>query len=711
MRNHSITAATRLLALLAVLVGAFLACYRASPRADTHPARGTNSLDQFGDPLPAGAITRCGTIRLRSPHDIDRVALSPDGKFLVTDNSYSGLLLWDATTGLLIRELPTVLYRRRLTPPQPNRYNDPVSEQVVAMTFLDDSRHLRVFTRNGVIRDCDVAEARWGEPLAWTRNPGADEDDFAHWILSRDQTHFAYVPSSQPYRVEVFTLGQETPIVEIRDEKFGEWGRTCAFSPDNRLLAIRLDDSTIKVWDVGTGRAVRTYSGPDLRLLNFAYSPDGRSLAAVFAPKSDSLRLGIPNLTLLAWDVDTGKERFRTTDWDGYIAGYSRDGSKILCIAGSVVRIVDAASGNPMGQLAGHGQVDWVGFAISVDGEHIATAGGRDSSVIIWDLKTRKPTLDFDAPRGSVATVAFSPDGKTLFSGNTTERVCYLWDAGTGRCLHKLPTPTFLGFGVIPLTAAFTPDGRHILVGYGIRGTNRATHWTARLWRVKDGRPVRDFGGHTDGVHQVLVSPDGKHFVIRDGQSSLTARVKVRVWDAWSGALKKEMDWVDRGNCMQLAYTGGGELIGVASLPGAVSEVTNFSSGQITAKWGAPSRAFATAISPDGSLLATQEYGGTLGSHIVIRRTATGEAVSILQTIYPGAQDCMVFSPDGKRIALGPLTGDDVVLFDTATGRPTRSMKGHKGGILAIAFSPDGRLLATGSRDTTVLIWDLGESR
>jgi WD40 repeat protein len=71
----------------------------------------------------------------------------------------------------------------------------------------------------------------------------------------------------------------------------------------------------------------------------------------------------------------------------------------------------------------------------------------------------------------------------------------------------------------------------------------------------------------------------------------------------------------------------------------------------------------------------------------------------------------MVFSPDGKRIALGPLTGDDVVLFDTATGRPTRSMKGHKGGILAIAFSPDGRLLATGSRDTTVLIWDLGESR
>src|SRR5436190_16997142 len=98
--------------------------------------------DQYGDPLPPGAIARIGTVRLRSGSDIDRVALSPDAKLLVTTTEYRPLEVWDGRTGQLLRTIPMVQYKAE--PEFPGDRDRMISEEVAAMAFAADSNKFHV---------------------------------------------------------------------------------------------------------------------------------------------------------------------------------------------------------------------------------------------------------------------------------------------------------------------------------------------------------------------------------------------------------------------------------------------------------------------------------------------------------------------------------------------------------------------------------------
>jgi WD40 repeat protein len=201
--------------------------------------------DQFGDPLPHGAIARFGTVRLRSHHDIDNVALSHDGKLLVTWDNHSPLQVWDGITGQLRREIPLLVFK--------SEEFDRWQEEVAAVSFAADSAKLYVLTRNGYLRACNLADGKWSEPLARTRGPVAKEYQliFSSGLTSHDGTHFLYLPRIEqpgvlpdPDRVEVFAVGKDKPILELTPEKLKNYGPGCrfAFTSDNKLLA---------VWQVG----------------------------------------------------------------------------------------------------------------------------------------------------------------------------------------------------------------------------------------------------------------------------------------------------------------------------------------------------------------------------------------------------------------------------------------------------------------------------
>ena len=216
--------------------------------------------------------------------------------------------------------------------------------------------------------------------------------------------------------------------------------------------------------------------------------------------------------------------------------------------------MADSATGKLVYRLLGHGAWRIFGYSFRADSKRLATVS-RDHTAIIWDLTTGKAALDFDSPRGAVDALTFSPDGKTLFAGCDGDHTGGLWDSETGKLRRWLVADDKKGY---PGAAEFLPDGRHILVGYRSGGTATGKEWTAKLWGVEDGKVVREFGGHTDGVRQLAMSPDGKRLATRDWGK------KLRLWEIETGKLQKEIDWTLDPNPVSLTFQKTGELYGAS---------------------------------------------------------------------------------------------------------------------------------------------------
>jgi hypothetical protein len=162
-----------------VLLAVVLAAVGATPALADEPRR-----DLYGDPLPPGAVARIGTVRLRTPGEISRVALNSNGTLLVTSDDYAPLRVWDATTGVLLRVIPLPADATQAGRGAPARVS------IATMAFPADTRRwLHVLTADGVLRECDVTTGKWSEPLARTGTPG-DDYRFSGGRVSPDRTLF-----------------------------------------------------------------------------------------------------------------------------------------------------------------------------------------------------------------------------------------------------------------------------------------------------------------------------------------------------------------------------------------------------------------------------------------------------------------------------------------------------------------------------------------
>ena len=566
---------------------------------------------------------------------IDAVAVSADGRFVLTGSQDGTARLWLAGTGKELRRLD-------------------VGSAVTAVAFSPDSTLLLTGSADGVPRVWDQATGRVVRPLLGHEGAvtAATFSGDGAWILtgSADRTARAWrTDTGQMLRTY---RGHEGPVWCVAIAPGGGYVATGSFDRTARIWhtregsAVRVltghqgslssvaferqgthlltaaGDKPARLWDIASGRTVQQYAGHDGWVRAAVLSPDGRRVAtasedgtaalwdaasgarlgrfeghtaevtsAAFTPDGRSLWTGSADRTARRFDVATRAEtgRLEGHATDVLAVAFASDGTQVLTGSmGGIARRWDLSTGKDVGQFVGHtGEVSAVAF--SPDCQQVLT-GAEDRTARLWRAATGEFVRSFVGHEGCVCSATYSPDGAYVLTASK-DRTARLWRTDTGNQVQR-----FMHGSSNVNAAVFSPDGRMIATG--------ASDDTARLWRVEDGQQVRVLEGHADRVEALAFSPDGAHLLT--GSRDRTARL----WNRATGALEREFRGHE-GVVSSVAFLADGARIVTGSWDGTVRLWDAATGASLHEFRGHTHRVTSVGLSPDGRFLLSGSMDGS----------------------------------------------------------------------------------------------------
>lgn len=502
--------------------------------------------------------------RMTAGAQVDAVAFHPDGRTLASGGRDANVTIWDVATGQPIRTF--------------KGHKEPISQ----VAYSADGR---VLVSAGLQKDGFLLwSTATGELLRSIDSPPAD---FA--LGAGDRTLVAIASGRK--KVQAWDVATGAPAGTVLDADGSGLINAIALSPDRKLLAVGRDDGTIQLVEAATGRLIRSFhdhrNPVPVHFLEF--TPDGRSLASVgglspvvliwevasgrllrtlqgrnvtfqaIAMSPDGVHLAGAghDSTVQVWDTTRDPEA-RSLDEPGraYSVAFAPDGSYFAAaIEDGTVVLHDTATGQVIRTLAGHEKAV---LSVDIDREgRRAATGSVDHTVRIWEIATGRQLRRLEGHSDTIHGVAFSPDGRTVASAGH-DRTVRLWDVEAGREVRKLEGH------IAPVSAAaFTPDGRTLVTGgqddfilaWDVdTGRRRSAIPTAsrgidamaldpagrtiasaggdmviRLWNLADGRLIRTFSGHSANLNALRFSPGGGRLVSAGHDRT------VRIWDPMAG--------------------------------------------------------------------------------------------------------------------------------------------------------------------------------
>jgi WD40 repeat protein len=445
------------------------------------------------------------------------------------------------------------------------------------------------------------------------------------------------------------------------------------------------------LWDVASGKLLHQCQGDQGSSL--AFSRDGHVLASVRGDNENPTRVRL-------WEVSTGRElRPLSVDCPGiYHVVFSPSSDRLVAVGrNSIIFILDSITGNVLHRLVGHCNVIH-GVALSRDGQTLASieagrpGGDPEDYVRLWSVASGK-LLQRLGHQSFIQAIAFGADGMLAAFDNDG---IHLWDSQSGKQLRHFsgPPPSSTG----SLSLAFSPDGKTLACGDG--------DGVISFWDVETGTLARPMPRHQMGVNSVAVSPDGRTVATASSDRS------IGLWDVASAKQLQTLSHKD--SVQSVAFSPDGKHLASASYDDGAAAVVDTialwdpAKGEIVQRF----KGRCLAFSPDGKLLACggsddQNPQGPWSGFIRLHDVETGKLIRLLQGHKARVQK-LAFSPDGKTLAsaslnfFGALFGENVPaelatvrLWDVASGRERCQVDASSLNPSILTFSPDGRLLLT----------------
>jgi WD40 repeat protein len=486
-----------------------------------------------------------------------------------------------------------------------------------------------------------------------------------------------------------------------------------AVTADSQLMISGGWDNTVRVWNLASGRLVRTLEGHSAMVDAVTVSPDNRRIAS-----------GSKDATLRIWDLASGRPIHILEGHSDQVTAVaaSPDSQKIISASwDNTVRVWDVASGQLLQIL--HGDGDSV-YAVAACPDNLRiVSGSKDGIVRVWDVASGQLVRTLEGHGHSVRAVAVSRDNQIVVSGSS-DRTVRVWNLATGQLVRTLQ-----GHGGSVDAMAISPDNQLIVTGNGAtvlvfyltfkaipapKGHTEPVMAVAispdnqliisggmdagvRTWDLASGQLIRTFEGHTKAVDTVAVTPDNR--LIISGSRDTT----IRAWDLASGQLIRTFEGHTKA-VEAVAVTPDNRLIISASLDGTM-RVWRLASGRLIRSFeGHGGPFYAVAVSPDNRFIIACDKGGSPR----VWNLASGQLIRTLEGP-SGIGGDVAFSPDNLLIAMG--RNSIVQVWNLATGQLVRTLEGHNRGVDSVAFAPDNKTIVSGAHDRTVRVWNLTDGR
>ena len=489
-----------------------------------------------------------------------------------------------------------------------------------------------------------------------------------------------------------------------------------AFKPKSTILVCGDINGAIHFWDIKTRKLIKKYTGHEYRITCISFNSEGTLLAS-----------GSGDETVRLWDTNTGQYNTINVGNRPDTVLFSPDGTTLATSGSKGIMLWNTNTGELKHRLDNTENIFRLDF--SPDDKILASSRGKDT--LFWNTETGKISKKFkDTSKGTI--LAFSPDGKRFATVAKNYCTVQLWDVHTGKLNNTFEGTPVYGDVVyinedgkeekvkenanIVNTFKFSPDGNTLAVSY--------LNEEIVLWNVFTGQRQATLEGLRN-VHHLLFSPDGNTLVSRNSSDIFLSDINTK------DIKKSELNHVIREHHSEvntIAFSPDGQTL--ASGHEWSLQLWALGTGkqkQSDSKTLYNSTIQSLAYSPDGKMLAGFNPHASL--HIMLWDTSIGEQITSLDGLGKNSRDGnstyhagkIAFSPDGRFFANSSL--DNIVrLWDvkrltskSSIGRFRRDVfgnkmvefKGHNDKIKAIAFSPNGNILASGSDDNTIRLWDV----